>query len=1264
MTTVFRKVQLGLRWTRRRDDRRSDTSKEIQRDNCIKSVESDNPSLPANDGSGSPFPGNERQLLDQRPGLSKPSIDILSRSSNVTMKDVIIHAQAAERIENHYHASGAGFDMRLNAALQRLPDPKGCSWDDLHTCSEGTRVEHIKEISLWAAGSTDGNTLTGKSEQVLVVGGPAGSGKSALAHTICKKMDERGLLVTSVFFSQLSHELSSQDFMAMFIRGLCSISPQVEQRIGELIIERPALASAPAIVQFRGLIIPIIPLLPSNRTYVVGIDALDEQSDRVILELLRDYVSRLPITFKFVLTTRPVPQVMQQLERQSHIHIFSRSLAGDSSFEDIRTYANVRLSKAYYREEITPELLDKFISKSEGLFLWAEAVLNHIDNSYDPLAELADIVKGASTHWAEAENATKKLDWLYEHILSKLEWTDPRFVEKYRIIMGALVTLAEPLSANGLAAMYEPDGITELDIHRICTFIRPLLQDYTRNDPQKPIRLLHLSLQEFLTQRAPAPYRVDSKANHHSLSRLSLLTIKKAFVSASVPILGYTEGDWVWDLAEIPPEIPTLSKEEVSENLWYAIRHLVEHELLGEVATDQTHSMLLYEVAVENPRFLLETSASLGAVVDIASIRKRALTLRKETLSLVDIRKTMGIYYAMARCLYALDKSLGILEEAILLYRQFSSSPSDPAADLEYALCLHNLAGLLYSRRRSHEALEVAEEALIITRRLTAANQNMAGPALGSLLLLQSLLLYRLERHEESHQVDLDAIDAFRGLQISQPGKFRTHLAMSLSWTAENLMCQSRFEEALSYIQESIEHRRSLANHDPDKYGEPLARTLIDYGFCLAQVGRAAEAVSTGEEAVEIHRRLAAKDPSRFKESLSDSLYWLAWCMSTCDRHADAVPLSLESLEIRRKLAEEDPTTYEDSLAFSLDNYAFYLSKCPGNLAESIIQPFKEAADIRRRLASEDPQRFGYNLEHLLIDLAATLDELDRPGDAAQAMKELVDIRRGPAGAASANHDVLAAYAQSLDLYSFYLSKSPITLVESNTPGLEALEIRRKLAREDPQRFDEDLAESLHSFAMQLGRCHRYGDAIPISLEGIETQRRLVERDSEVQVHDPLLAEMLNECAWDLFSSPGREHEALKLAEESVEIYRRLALKNREYSNDVAMSLDTLGVTLNRCERYEDALTPILEGLEIYHQAVEGKAYEVHDLHSGSLHKAYADSLLGLGRKDEAIVALEGAITIYQRLVASEPEDASYGLRLHDCLQLLKRLLDGAGDSK
>ena len=83
-------------------------------------------------------------------------------------------------------------------------------------CLPGTRTIHIEEIYAWAA-QLDGEANIGSGAQILLVPGPAGSGKSALAHTVCRKVDGQGLLVCSTFFDHMGDQVTAADFMAVLI---------------------------------------------------------------------------------------------------------------------------------------------------------------------------------------------------------------------------------------------------------------------------------------------------------------------------------------------------------------------------------------------------------------------------------------------------------------------------------------------------------------------------------------------------------------------------------------------------------------------------------------------------------------------------------------------------------------------------------------------------------------------------------------------------------------------------------------------------------------------------------------------------------------------------------------------------------------------------------------------------------------------------------------------------------------------------------------
>ncbi|TFK26159.1 hypothetical protein FA15DRAFT_703138 [Coprinopsis marcescibilis] len=123
-------------------------------------------------------------------------------------------------IHNHNHSCS---DAEILEALRLLPNPSGCSWDPSRTCFPGTRTVHIKNITSWIDKKI-GQELV---PNTLVVAAAAGSGKSALAHTICQLMHEQGRLLASFFFffDQMNRESAAKNLMAALIRALCAWLP-------------------------------------------------------------------------------------------------------------------------------------------------------------------------------------------------------------------------------------------------------------------------------------------------------------------------------------------------------------------------------------------------------------------------------------------------------------------------------------------------------------------------------------------------------------------------------------------------------------------------------------------------------------------------------------------------------------------------------------------------------------------------------------------------------------------------------------------------------------------------------------------------------------------------------------------------------------------------------------------------------------------------------------------------------------------------------
>ena len=106
----------------------------------------------------------------------------------------------------------------------------------------------------------------------------------------------------------------------------------------------------------------------------------------------------------------------------------------------------------------------------------------------------------------------------------------------------------------------------------------------------------------------------------------------------------------------------------------------------------------------------------------------------------------------------------------------------------------------------------------------------------------------------------------------------------------------------------------------------------------------------------------------------------------------------------------------------------------------------------------------------------------------------------------------------------------------------------------------------------------------------------------------------------------GRREEALRAAEEAVEIYRQLAQSRPDaFLPNLALSLNNLGTMLSYLGRWEKALRTAEEAVEIYRQLAQSRPNAFLPALAASLHNL-GNRLSYFGRLEEALRAAEEAV--------------------------------------
>jgi len=380
-------------------------------------------------------------------------------------------------------------------------------------CLAGTRTAEIDSIMRFIELEGDD-----KSKPLLVVLGPAGSGKTCLMGSIARICKERGHHAASFFFAKNEFERNTE------ARLVNTLTYQIGVAIPDL---QPYIARAigvDATILARSLETQLSTLLlePINHyvndhpdvalpSYVLLIDALDEcgthEIQPYIISKLCEALFRNPIPFRCILSSRfdshglhnifsckPIQQLVHQEV------ILGTGL--EAEMDDIRSYLvaiidrlrrNHRFASSIPKGWPSSSDLDAVVKMSGGQFIYAATVLRYIDSPvHKPHKRLQDILaSGMQTD----KRPFAALDELYCALLSLI---DSKYIDRALLFLGVELARSRP-------QLWVPETFSDDEGE----FIRYQFMDYdvdTALAPLAPIlccqngciRLYHLPFAGFL----------------------------------------------------------------------------------------------------------------------------------------------------------------------------------------------------------------------------------------------------------------------------------------------------------------------------------------------------------------------------------------------------------------------------------------------------------------------------------------------------------------------------------------------------------------------------------------------------------------------------------------------------------------------------------------------------------------------------------------------------------------------------------------------
>jgi hypothetical protein len=444
-------------------------------------------------------------------------------------------------------------------------------------CTENTRTIILKAIEEWAFDSTKPN--------IYWMNGMAGTGKTTISYSVSIILKYHSILGATFFCSRLVDECTKVDRIFPTIAyNLSRNYPPLSSTILKSLKNDPDVAHRTINQQFTDLIVnPTREAAKklARRPIVVVIDALDECANQTevqtFLSVLFQRSSELP--FKFFITSRPEQLVRVGFNRQNP-DLFSRLILHDIERDivtaDIKLYLSERLvdmvdgrSDFQDTEDDWPpeDKVDILSRLANRLFIYAKTVCDYIGEPGGNILENLDV----AVHSGKEPNLqsgatldTSELDRLYRDILDRAVPRRSEARVRLKNVLAAVITIRNPLSAQGLGALLEIDPRTIksalASLHSVISVPQSL---------SDPVSTFHASFPDCLAERTRSRHHFLCPSDSHRLLAKSCLSLMNSSLKENICNL---EGRPANDT--IPNETITTC---ITEGLSYACVYWTNH---------------------------------------------------------------------------------------------------------------------------------------------------------------------------------------------------------------------------------------------------------------------------------------------------------------------------------------------------------------------------------------------------------------------------------------------------------------------------------------------------------------------------------------------------------------------------------------------------------------------------------------------------------------------------------------------------------------
>jgi hypothetical protein len=404
-------------------------------------------------------------------------------------------------------------------------------------CHPSTRDAVIDEIMAWIK---DGNP----DPSMMVMHGPAGSGKSALAQSIAERCKLRRWLAAAFFFSRTAPGRNNgHTLIPTIVYQLMSSSPEVRSPIRRILRRDPTLFKksiqtitedlliAPFFTFICMVLCWITIKFNSSIPCLIVIDGLDECDDPEIqshiLRAAATATRRLPRPFRILIACRPEIHIMRTLKEPT-INFVPLDLSKHNANHDIQLFLSNKFEELKKNHPLArhgsfpadwpgSDIIAKITENASGQFIYAKVVMAYIESTqYSPVDRLNFVLRSSSR--PDRDDPFAILDALYLDIFSSIK-EEGSLVRQILSFMAIPRTPGDDLGDYTTPAMIAKI-LSPVRITNVLLILEQLRSVISFTSSDEPIKFWHASISDFLLDQARSEsFFVDARMAHETLAR-------------------------------------------------------------------------------------------------------------------------------------------------------------------------------------------------------------------------------------------------------------------------------------------------------------------------------------------------------------------------------------------------------------------------------------------------------------------------------------------------------------------------------------------------------------------------------------------------------------------------------------------------------------------------------------------------------------------------------------------------------------------------